>query len=83
MNKFILLDWRQDFGGSLESGDMYYDISKLNHNTVINHDIVNRGLFEIHNTKEGIICDILRSNRLVECQESLLKTLYKKFQLDN
>jgi thiamine kinase-like enzyme len=26
---FRLIDWRQDFSGSLESGDLYYDFAKL------------------------------------------------------
>lgn len=28
---FKLLDWRQDFGGIVEYGDVYYDLAKLNH----------------------------------------------------
>lgn len=70
--KFILLDWRQDFAGDLQLGDMYYDLAKLNHNTVFNHDLVNRNLFEIEIGKE-IKCDILRSHILVGCQNVLFK----------
>jgi choline kinase len=77
-DRFILLDWRQDFGGNLESGDMYYDISKLNHNTVVNHDIVSKGLFEIKVMENNILCDIHRSHRLVECQEKLFCILANK-----
>ena len=25
----LLLDWRQDFGGKIEYGDIYYDLAKL------------------------------------------------------
>ena len=38
--KFSLIDWRQDFGGNLDAGDIYYDLAKLNHNLTVNHDIV-------------------------------------------
>ena len=44
-NGFKLIDWRQDFAGDLEVGDVYYDLAKLNHNLAINHDIVNKNLF--------------------------------------
>jgi aminoglycoside phosphotransferase (APT) family kinase protein len=70
-NSFTLLDWRQDFGGELESGDMYYDIAKLNHNLVVNHDIINADLFTIDTTTTNVKCDIMRNHRLVECQDAL------------
>ena len=31
-DSFVLLDWRQDFGGVVEYGDMYYDIAKMRGN---------------------------------------------------
>ena len=40
---YTLIDWRQDFGGDLEVGDIYYDLAKLNHNLVVNHEIVSNG----------------------------------------
>ena len=75
-NKFILLDWRQDFGGEIEFGDMYYDICKLNHNLILNHDILNKNLFTI-NVGKTIECDILRSNNLVECSETLTEICHE------
>lgn len=72
-NGFMLLDWRQDFAGSIEGGDLYYDLSKLNHNLIINHDIVNKKLYEISINNDNVTCDILRNHKLVQCQE-VLKT---------
>jgi NDP-sugar pyrophosphorylase family protein len=69
--KFTLLDWRQDFAGSINHGDVYYDLAKLNHNLVFNHDIVNKGLFTIQIKDNEITCDILRSHNLVKCQKTL------------
>ncbi|MBA4319484.1 MAG: hypothetical protein C0412_13870 [Flavobacterium sp.] len=70
---YSLLDWRQDFGGLLTSGDKYYDLAKLNHNLVVNHGIVNDNLFSI-DIKDGIItCDILRKENLVQCQKTLFE----------
>jgi NDP-sugar pyrophosphorylase family protein len=61
---FTLIDWRQDFAGDLEVGDLYYDLAKLNHNLVINHDIVNKNLFD--SSKDN--CYILINSRLNECK---------------
>lgn len=68
---FKLIDWRQEFGGSLTGGDIYYDIAKLHHNLIFNHDIVNKGLFKIEIKNDKITCDIMRNNIMVECQEIL------------
>jgi hypothetical protein len=42
---FTFLDWRQDFNGSLEVGDAYYDLAKLLHGLIVSHDIVLREEF--------------------------------------
>jgi aminoglycoside phosphotransferase (APT) family kinase protein len=63
---FVLLDWRQDFGGDLKNGDIYYDLAKLNHNLLFNHDIVHKGLFEVSKNDMYIKCDILTN-----CREKL------------
>ena len=73
-DSFKLIDWRQDFGGGLEVGDLYYDLAKLNHNLTINHDIVNRGLYKCDNGD----CYILTNSKLNECRNIL-----HKFILDN
>lgn len=70
---FALIDWRQDFGGNIEIGDIYYDLSKMNHNLVVNHDIVSRGLYSasIEDTH------ILMNTRLMECREILHEFIEK------
>jgi dTDP-glucose pyrophosphorylase len=78
---YSLLDWRQDFGGLLESGDMYYDLGKLAHNLVVNHDVISKNLYSIKITKEDIVCDIMRKNNLVEC-ELIMDKFLKKQKLD-
>jgi choline kinase len=64
---FSLIDWRQDFAGDLNVGDLYYDLAKLNHNLTVNHDIVNKNLFS--SSKEN--CYILVNSKLKECEEIL------------
>ena len=67
-SEFTLLDWRQDFGGELEVGDIYYDLAKLNHNLIVNHDIVNKQLFNISYVN-SVKCNILCNSTLLECRE--------------
>ena len=71
---FKLIDWRQDFAGDLLTGDLYYDLAKLNHNLTVNHDIVNKNLF--NSSKEN--CYILVNSKLKECEEIL-----HQFIIDN
>lgn len=69
---FTLIDWRQDFNGIIESGDMNYDLAKLNHNLVLNHDMLYHNYFEIDFSK-GITCDVHVKKSLIECKD-ILKT---------
>ena len=69
--KFQLIDWRENFGGNLQFGDLYYDLAKLNHSLHINHDIVNRELFFVELVDDKIECGILRNNSHVIMQKEL------------
>lgn len=73
-NGFSLIDWRQDFGGDTLTGDIYYDLAKLNHNLTVNHDIVDKELFN----KDKDNCYILTNSILNEC-----KKIFKKFCQEN
>jgi hypothetical protein len=68
---YCLMDWRQNFGGLLGAGDMYYDLAKLNHNLTVNHDVVLDNGFSVKIAGSSITCDILRKDNLVRCQEVL------------
>lgn len=70
---FYLLDWRQDFDGLIEYGDMYYDLAKLNHGMIISHEIVRKNLFEIKIKNERVECEILRPDNHVLCQEQFYR----------
>ena len=73
--KFTLLDWRQDFGGNLEAGDIYYDLAKLNHNLVINHKLISDKHFSVIVNNGEVTCDLHRSHNLVLYQQFLLDFL--------
>lgn len=65
---FVLLDWRQDFGGNIEIGDVYYDLAKLLHGMIVSHDEVNKKHFEISVDGDMVSFDILRPHSLVEAE---------------
>ena len=79
---FKLIDWRQDFAGSLDFGDMYYDIAKLNHSLYINHEIVNQNLYFITDDNGNIECGIKRKDVHVK-MEKLLDRFAQTQNLDN
>lgn len=70
-NAYVLLDWRQNFGGLVKTRDQYYDLAKLNHNLTINHDIVFQNLYAVKVRGTVVTCDIMRSENLVACQKVL------------
>lgn len=74
---FTLLDWRQDFGGLQEYGDIYYDFAKLNHGLIISHELIDKNLFEVKQKLNSIHYDFLRKQNLVECE------IYFKEWLEN
>jgi hypothetical protein len=72
---YMLVDWRQDFGGELEVGDRYYDLAKLNHNFYVNHSIVSDDLFTVDARKKEVRVDILRPDILIDCQKKFYEFL--------
>ncbi len=75
--KFTLIDWRQDFNGSIDAGDMNYDIAKLNHNLILNHQILSNNLFSIE-CKDEITCDVHVKKSHIDCKEYLKQFCYNK-----
>jgi len=70
---FTLIDWRQDFAGDLEIGDIYYDLAKLNHNLTVNHGIIDQGLYN-HSPEN---CYILCNSTLIRCKKLLHNFIIK------
>lgn len=69
-DSFCFLDWRQDFGGRQDVGDIYYDFAKLMHGLIVNHGIIARGEFSVTWEGDSIKYDFLRRHVLVECQQA-------------
>ena len=68
---FTFIDWRQDFCGGLEIGDIYYDLAKLLHGLIISHSIVANEQYSVSWENDEIRYDIQRSNTLVNCEQYL------------
>jgi len=66
--KFIFLDWRQDFGGDLITGDIYYDLAKLLHGLIISHELIASNHYNVNWQSEKIEYDFHRKQILVECE---------------
>lgn len=79
---FVLLDWRQDFGGILEYGDIYYDLAKINHGLIVCHELINQNLFNIKAAGKDIKFELMRKHNLVLC-ENYLKEYAKSHGYDN
>lgn len=68
-NKFTFLDWRQDFGGDLKVGDIYYDLAKLMHGIIINHGIITENRFTATWYGNEINYEFDRKKQLIQCEK--------------
>ncbi len=73
--RFTFLDWRQEFGGSLTIGDIYYDLAKLLHGLIVCHELITRDLFEVVWNENEIRFDLMRRHLLVECEQQYMEWL--------
>ena len=65
---FTFLDWRQDFGGDLSTGDIYYDFAKLLHGLIISHELIAGDFYSVDWQADEINYDFHRKQILVECE---------------
>ena len=65
---FTFLDWRQDFGGDLNVGDVYYDLAKLLHGMIVSHKLIAANLFSVIWSDSEIRFDLHRRQVLVDCE---------------
>lgn len=79
-SNFKLVDWRQDFNGIIESGDMNYDLAKLNHNIILNHEMLHNNYYKIDFSKK-ITCDVYVKNSLIDCK-NILKEFCVKHEIN-
>lgn len=75
---FTLLDWRQNFGGLMEYGDLYYDLAKLNHGIIMSHELVDQNLFNVNHKLNVVHYDFLRKQNLVDCENYFINWIENK-----
>lgn len=76
---FSLLDWRQDFDGSTSQfGDLYYELAKINHGLIVDHEIVSKNGFYIDWRGDEAICDIESGH-----EKEAWKKIFKSFCAGN
>lgn len=74
----VFIDWRSDFGGTTEYGDMYYDFGKLWHDLIVSNSNILQKKFSICLQDESASISIALKDNLI----SILKYLeyYSKRQ---
>lgn len=73
-HSFTLLDWRQEFAGLLEYGDLYYDLGKTYHALTITHDGIYKDLYSVSREGSDIHVDFYTNFRTNSC-----KPIFEKF----
>ncbi|MBX4196761.1 NTP transferase domain-containing protein [Candidatus Pacearchaeota archaeon] len=69
LQKFILLDWRHDFGGFMKAGDLYYDLAKLYGGMIISYQLIKEGMFSFDMSGASVYYNHFVKNDIVEAKE--------------
>lgn len=62
----IGIDWREDFGGNTQVGDLNYDLAKLYHSCLISHEALRDELFICEEEEGEFFVDIWQKKSLTE-----------------
>lgn len=71
-DKFVLIDWRQQFGSNLEVGDTYYDLAKLYHAILINGKCILNDMFDYTITSNTANLNFYAKSNLVSFNQIFL-----------
>ena len=77
-DKFVLIDWRQRFGNSVEIGDVYYDLAKLYHAIMINGQSILKDMFSYSSAGSSVSIEFYVKSNLVYFMD-----IFKEFCDDN
>ena len=69
LSKFALLDWRQDFGGLTDYGDLYYDLSKLYGGVTLSYKEIKAGNFSFDRSGTSVYYNFSVKNDLLDAKE--------------
>ena len=75
---FKILDWRQDFAGLIEYGDVYYDLAKLYGGMVLSYQSIKNNKFSFEMTNDEVFYQYDVNSNLMDA-----KDIFERFILDN
>lgn len=78
LHKFVLIDWRQDFGGLTKMGDIYYDLAKLYAGIILSDELIKEGMFSFDMSGSNVYYDYFLKNGLLEAKDE-----YEAFLKEN
>ena len=76
--QFLLIDWRQDFAGHTNFGDLYYDLAKLYGGIKMNYDYIMKDLYDFEQTNEYVNVNFKNWENDFEYQKQLEDFIKKK-----
>lgn len=83
LQKFVIIDWRHDFGGLTKYGDLYYDLSKLYGGISLSYQLIKEGKFSFDISGSSVYYNFFIKNDLIEAKEEYERFLLRnKFDLD-
>lgn len=83
LQKFVFLDWRQDFGGLTKIGDLYYDLSKLYGGVILSYQLIKEGQFSFDMSGSSAYYNFAVKNDQIEAKDEYEAFLIKNnFDLD-
>ena len=73
LQKFVFLDWRQDFAGSIHYGDIYYDLAKLMHGLIVSHKLINENQYKVSWESKNINFELKRFQKDVDFEQFFIE----------
>lgn len=75
---FVLLDWRHDFGGMTDAGDVYYDLAKLYGGMTLSYPLIKEGMFSSDVSGQHANYHYFIKSDLADAREQ-----YERFLIEN
>lgn len=77
LQKFVFLDWRQDFAGSIHYGDIYYDLAKLMHGLIVSHRLINENQYMVSWDSNNLNYELKRLQKDVDFELFFIEWIIK------
>ena len=75
-NKFTLIDWRSDFDGEIEYGDIHYDFAKILGGIYLNYKEVKKNNFSVTINKRNSKLKFAKCNQYSDVLNELKRFIY-------